>query len=152
MDTKPTWGVASIYGYALAFLSALAATIGQIQGDLTPLGGTPERLAWITASLVIVTTLGRYAQSRWGERPVSWGWGSTISYGVATLSGLLAVVADLADDALLVGVPQTVLVTITAVISNAVVLGRQLQATGEAPAPWMPPEPNAVGVSIPSPQ
>lgn len=139
-----SWGFGSLYGYGLAILSALVATIGSIQDDIAPLGIDPQHLGWISAALVIVTTIGRYAQSAWGSHPVSWGPASLITFAVSVVSGLLLVLGDLADEAWLLGMSEDTWAAIIAALGVFLVFGRQLLAvfgeTGnEGELPDVPP-------------
>jgi hypothetical protein len=148
MNLKSTvsWGFGSIYGYVLAFLSALVATVGSIADDVAPLGIEPKTLGIISAGLVIVTQLGRYAQSAWGSKPVGWGPASLITFAVSVVSGLLLVLGDLSDEAFLLGMTENTWAAIIAVLGVFLVFGRQLLAvfgeTGnEGDLPDVPPAP-----------
>ena len=137
-------GKATYIGYFFAFLAFLTAVIGAVNDDGLPLGISPTVAIQVGAGIAIVTALGRYAQGLWGQHPVSWGLASTITFALAGVSALLIVIADLGDDAALLGVSPSTMAKVTGFLTSALVIGRMLQSALLAvrapdPGPAFPP-------------
>ncbi len=128
MLTNVTYGVASKYGYALTILTALAAAVTELAGQATALGIPTSTLAWISAGLAIITTLGRWAQKLWGERPIGMGLPSWAAFTVNAIAGLMLILGDLVNQAITLGVSQRVWGIMIAALSAALILARQLSS------------------------
>lgn len=125
---KVSVGKSTYIGYGFAFLAFLTAIIGKASTDNLPLGIPPLTLVLTGAAVAIVTTLGRAAQAIWGSHPVHWGWGSTVTFGLTVIASLQLVLADVTNNAILLGLTPGEMTRIDGYLASALIAGRMLQS------------------------
>lgn len=119
-------GFATYYAYIMAGLAFLTVAIGQLAGDTSPLGISPAHGATIGAALAIATAVGIKVQQIRGETPVKWDISHTVTFALSVGSTLLVLLGAEANDALLLGVSASTMANISAGLTMALTLGRQL--------------------------
>lgn len=120
---------------AFAFLLALIPVVDDIRDAAEPFGIDPQVWLVLSAVLAIAAVLGRMYQAVRSTVPVSWGLPSIFGFVAAAATALTPMIADLADAAAPLGVPNDVWLKVSSALVVATLFGRIYQATAPTPAP-----------------